>query len=158
MSGDTTQAPLAAEGMIPKAEIATALTTAGFPPDITTGIENWLAEQPGDSVPQEAFMLQLAEMAEIENHLATTMGDLADEVQNLAAENQRLDDQAGIAELKIQRDALAQMQQYAATAEQIVTVAEAQTTQTQAGSKQPIAPSAAAPHATVTSAVPDAVA
>ena len=122
----TTPSPSTAEGMIPKTEIAAALTTAGFPPDITTGIQNWLVEQPGDSVPQEAFMLQLAEMAEIENQMATTMGDLADEVQNFADENQRLNDQEGIAELKIQRDTLAQIQQYAATAEHIVTAAEAQ--------------------------------
>ena len=154
----TTPIPSTAEGMISKTEISNALTTAGFSQDIATGIQNWLIEQPGDSVPQEAFMLQLAEMAEIENHMATTMGDLADEVGSFGAENQRIDDQAGIAELKIQRDALAQIQQSATTAEQIAVAAGAQTAVTSTSSVTPSETPVAAQSSATTQPTPDAAA
>lgn len=136
MSDNSAQIPQTAEGMIPKTEIIPAIQAAGLNQDIVVALETWLTEQPGDSVPQEVFMLQLAEMAEIESHMANTMSDLADEVQNLADETQRLDDRAGIAELKIERDALAQIQQYATTAEHIVTAAEAQARSAQAAPVQ----------------------
>ncbi len=136
----TSPIPDSAENMIPKVEIIPAVQAAGMTQDIVTAIQNWLNEQPGDKVPQEAFMLQLAEMAEIENHMATTLGELADEVQTVATETQRLDDKSGIAELQIQRDGLAQMQQYADMAEQLVASAESQPAVPQSQVQQPITP------------------
>jgi predicted amino acid racemase len=138
----TSPIPDSAENMISKAEIIPAVQAAGMTQDIVTAIQNWLNEQPGDKVPQEAFMLQLAEMAEIENHMATTLGELADEVQTVATETQRLDEKSGIAELQIQRDGLAQMQQYADMAEQLVIGAEPQPAVPQSQVQQPITPQA----------------
>lgn len=108
------------DGMIPKSEILTAISSAGFDPDISAAIQNWLTEQPGAAVPQEAFMLYLAELAEVENHMASSVAEMADEVQTLATESQRLDDQNLVAELQLQRDGLAQMEQYATMAENLV--------------------------------------
>lgn len=107
-------------GMILKSEIQTELASSDLSQDVQTAITNWLAEQPGEVVPQEAVMLQLSELAEIENHMADTMGELAGEMQSLVDDSRRLEEQNQIAELQIQKDGLAEIEQHVQMAEQLV--------------------------------------
>ncbi len=104
---------------VEKKSFLAGIQAAALSDDIKVVMQNWVVDQPGETLSPDDIRIFLMELTEIEQTAANTLSDARRELSRAAEDEDRIDERETIEELEIMHSTLRDGEQQVALLEQL---------------------------------------